>query len=75
MYSVRAQDVVERIINVCYYYYYNLSERQHQAMLDNRTFSIISRPSKIMLRVILNRLKTEAEELLAEEEAGFRPVS
>ena len=29
--------------------------------------------SKIMLRVILNRLKKEAEEHLAEEQAGFRP--
>ena len=26
-----------------------------------------------MLKVILNRLKTEAEELLAEEQAGVRP--
>ena len=26
-----------------------------------------------MLRVILNRLKAKAEELLAEERAGFRP--
>ena len=29
-------------------------------------------PSKIILRVILNRLKAKAEELLAEEQ-GFRP--
>ena len=26
-----------------------------------------------MLQVILNRLEAEAEELLAEEQAGFRP--
>ena len=38
-----------------------------------RTFSLISHPSKIMLRVILNRRKGKAEELLAEEQAGFRP--
>ena len=38
-----------------------------------RTISLISHPSKIMLRVILNRLETQAEELLAEEQAGYRP--
>ena len=37
------------------------------------TISLISHSSKIMLRVILNRFKTKAEELLAEEQAGFRP--
>ena len=37
-----------------------------------RTISLISHPSKIMLRVILNRLKSQAEELLSEEQAGFR---
>ena len=34
---------------------------------------LISNPCKIMLRVILNRLKAKAEELLAEEQAGVRP--
>ena len=34
-----------------------------------RTISLISHSSKIMLRVILNRLKAKAEELLAEEQA------
>ena len=38
-----------------------------------RTVSLISNPSKIMLRIILSRLKAKAEELLAEELAGFRP--
>lgn len=37
-----------------------------------RTISLISHPSKIMLRVILNRLKPQGERLLAEEQAGFR---
>jgi len=32
-----------------------------------RTISFISHPSKIMLRVVLNRLKNQAEKLLAEE--------
>ena len=26
-----------------------------------------------MLKIILNRLKTEAEKIIAEEQAGFRP--
>ena len=38
-----------------------------------RTISLISHPSKIMLKIILNRLKERAEELLSEEQAGFRP--
>ena len=38
-----------------------------------RTISLIRHPSKLMLRVILSRLKAKAEELLAEEQAGFRP--
>ena len=37
-----------------------------------RTISLISHTSKIMLRVVLNRLKKEAEEHLADEQAGFR---
>ena len=37
-----------------------------------RTISLISHPSKVMLRIILNRLKPQAEEIIAEEQAGFR---
>ena len=40
---------------------------------NHRTISLISHPSKVLLRIILNRLKTKAEELLSEEQAGFRP--
>ena len=45
-------------------------ERQCQ---NYRTISLTSHPSNVMLRVILNRLKAKAEELLADEQAGFRP--
>ena len=38
-----------------------------------RTISLISHPSKVMLKIILNRLKPEAEKIIAEEQAGFRP--
>ena len=34
--------------------------------------SLISHPSKVMLRILLNRLKPQAEEIIKEEEAGFR---
>ena len=37
-----------------------------------RTISLISHPSKVMLKVILNRLKPQAEQIIAEEQAGFR---
>ena len=36
---------------------------------------LISHPSKTMVWVILNWLMAKAEELLAEEQTGFRPVS
>ena len=38
-----------------------------------RIISLTSHPSEIILRVMLNRLKAKAKELLAEEQAGFRP--
>ena len=37
-----------------------------------RTISLISHMSKIMLKVILRRLQPITEELLLEEQAGFR---
>ena len=40
-------------------------ERQSQALPDYYTISLIRHPSKIMLRVVFNQLKTKAEELLA----------
>ena len=43
-----------------------------QLCQNYRAISLISHPSKVMLRVILNRLKTQAEEIIAEEQAEFR---
>ena len=37
-----------------------------------RAISLISHPSKVMLKIILNRLKPQAEKIIAEEQAGFR---
>ena len=34
--------------------------------------SLISHPSKVMLKIILNRSKPQAEKIFAEEQAGFR---
>ena len=43
-----------------------------QLCQNYRTISLISHSSKVMLKVILNRLKPQAEETIAEEQAGFR---
>ena len=37
-----------------------------------RTISLISHPRKVILKIILNRLKPQAEKIIAEEQAGFR---
>ena len=37
------------------------------------TISLISHPSKVMLKIILNKLKPQAEKIIGEEQAGFRP--
>ena len=43
-----------------------------QLCQNYRTISLISHSSNVMLKVILNRLKSQAEEIIAEEQAGFR---
>ena len=43
-----------------------------QLCQNYRTISLISHSSKVKLKVILNRLKPQAEEIIAEEQAGFR---
>ena len=43
-----------------------------QLCKNYRTISLISHSSKVMLKVILNRLKPQAEEIIAEEQARFR---
>ena len=43
-----------------------------QLCQNYRTISLISHPSKVMLKIILNRLQPQAEGITAEEQAGFR---
>ena len=43
-----------------------------QLCQNYRTISLISHSSKVMLKVILKRLKHQAEEIIAEEQAWFR---
>ena len=43
-----------------------------QLCQNYRTISLISHPSKVMLRIRLNRLQPQAEEIIKEEQAGFR---
>ena len=42
-----------------------------QLCQNYRTISLISHPSKVMLKIILNRLQPQTEEITAEEQAGF----
>ena len=37
-----------------------------------RTISLISHYSKVMLKILVNRLKPQAHKIIAEEQAGFR---
>ena len=43
-----------------------------QLCQNYRTISLISNPSTVMLKIILNRLQPQADEIIAEEQAGFR---
>ena len=43
-----------------------------QLCQNYRIISLISHPSNVMLMIILNRLKPEAEKIITEEQAGFR---
>ena len=52
--------------------HYTSKQRQPAECQNYRTISLISRPSKVMLKIILNRLKPQAEKIIAEEQAGFR---
>ena len=45
----------------------NLQQFQNYQMIN-----LMSHPSKVMLKIILNRLKPQAEKIIAEEQAGFR---
>ena len=43
-----------------------------QQCQNYRTISLINHKSKVMLKIVLNRLKPHAEKIIDEEQAGFR---
>ena len=47
-------------------------ERQPAAVPELPNNKPHSHPSKVMLKIILNRLRPQAEKIIAEEQAGFR---
>ena len=51
----------------------NRPKKENLQICNNyRTISLISHPSKAMLNVLLDRLKPQAEGIIAEEQVGFR---
>ena len=49
-----------------------LSKKGNLQQCQNyRTTSLISHQSKVILKIILNRLKPQAENIITEEQAGF----
>ena len=52
--------------------YQTPKEMQLAAVQELQNISLISHPSKVMLKIILNSLQPQAEEIIAEEQAGFR---
>ena len=50
-----------------------LPKKGNLQMCQNyRTIILTSHPTKVMLKIILNRLQPQAEGIIAEEQAGFR---
>ena len=51
--------------------HHTFQEGNLQQCQNYQTVSLISHPSKVLLKIVLNRLKPQAEEIIAEERAGF----
>ena len=61
---------VDQVID---YYSYRPTKKGNLKDCKNyRTISLISHPSKIMLRILLSRLQPKIDALLSKEQAGFR---
>ena len=64
--SMRMDNPVDPVLS-----HHTSQESQPAAVPYYRTISLISHPSKVLLKIILNRLKSHAE-IIADEQAGFR---
>ena len=63
----RIWDLIVSVPDLCLSFYFAAVPE-----LQNHQPCLISHPSKVMLKIILNRLQPQAEEIIAEEQAGFR---
>ena len=52
--------------------YYTSQKGQLAALPELQNYQLISHSSKVMLKLILNRLKPQAEEIISEEQTGLR---
>jgi len=50
-----------------------LHKKCDQTVCANRTISLISHASKVLLKVILARIQSQVEYEIVKEQAGFRP--
>ena len=64
-------DLIVSVPDHCLSFYFP-KKGNLQLCKNYRRVNLISHPSKVMLKIILNRLQPQAEEITAEEQAGFR---
>ena len=84
------EDVITRLTTICYKiwqtgelptpwtqsFVITLPKNGNLQQCHNyRTISLISQPSKVMLKIVLNRLKPQAGKIITEEQAGFRATT
>ena len=69
IYQWKNRNSIKDVMIMCFDY---SNERRSQKFSNNRTISLISHTSKILLRIILNRLIPQAEDILPEEKTVFR---
>ena len=71
--QAEGEAMIRALLTICNKIWQILKKGSLQLCQNYRTISLINHPSKGMLKILLNRLKPQAEKIIAEEQAGFRP--